>query len=73
MKGKKFGLLVASIWPTVINAIIIGFMLNKFVGLPLGLSMLQVGVGQFVVITIVAVPLYKSLENKYFKVLENAF
>ncbi len=73
MKGKKFGLLIASIWPTVINAIIIGFMLNKFVGLPLLLSMLQVGFGQFVVITIIAVPLYKSLEKKYFKLLENAF
>ncbi|WP_373599374.1 QueT transporter family protein [Paraclostridium bifermentans] len=73
MNGKKFGLLIASIWPTVINAIIIGFMLNKFVGLPLLLSMLQVGFGQFVVITIIAVPLYKSLEKKYFKLLENAF
>lgn len=73
MKDKKYALLVASIWPTVINAIIIGFMLNIFFGLPLALSMLQVGFGQFVVITIVGVPLYKSLKNKYIKILENAF
>jgi uncharacterized membrane protein len=73
MNDKKFALLVASIWPTVINAIIIGIMLNIFFGLPLILSIAQVGFGQFVVITIVGVPLYKSLEVKYFKILKNAF
>lgn len=37
------------------------------------LSMAQVGFGQFVVITIIGVPLYKSLEGKYFKILKDAF
>lgn len=73
MDGKKYSLLVSSIWPTVINAIIIGIMLNIFFGLPLMLSMAQVGFGQFVVITIIGVPLYKSLEGKYFKILKDAF
>lgn len=73
MKGSKYGLLIASIWPTIINAIVIGFMLNKFAGVPLVLGMVEVGFGQFVVITIVGVPLYKSLEKKYFKYLENVF
>lgn len=73
MNDKKFALLVASIWPTVINAIIIGIMLNIFFGLPLILSIAQVGFGQFVVITILGVPLYKSLEAKYLKILKNAF
>lgn len=73
MDGKKYALLVSSIWPTVINAIIIGIMLNIFFGLPLMLSMAQVGFGQFVVITIIGVPLYKSLEGKYFKILKDAF
>lgn len=73
MDGKKYALLVSSIWPTVINAIIIGIMLNIFFGLPLILSMVQVGFGQFVVITIIGVPLYKSLEGKYFKILKDAF
>lgn len=73
MDGKKYALLVSSIWPTVINAIIIGIMLNIFFGLPLVLSMAQVGFGQFVVITIIGVPLYKSLEGKYFKILKDAF
>lgn len=73
MDGKKYALLVSSIWPTIINAIIIGIMLNIFFGLPLILSMAQVGFGQFVVITIIGVPLYKSLEGKYFKILKDAF
>ena len=73
MDGKKYALLVSSIWPTVINAIIIGIMLNIFFGLPLMLSMAQVGFGQFVVITIIGVPMYKSLEGKYFKILKDAF
>lgn len=73
MDGKKYALLVSSIWPTIINAIIIGIMLNIFFGLPLMLSMAQVGFGQFVVITIIGVPLYKSLEGKYFKILKDAF
>ncbi|MDU7968069.1 MAG: QueT transporter family protein, partial [Paeniclostridium sordellii] len=58
MKGKKYAILIASIWPTLINAIIIGFMLNIFVGMPLILSMIQVGFGEFVVISIIGVPLY---------------
>lgn len=73
MNGKKYSLLIASFWPTIINALIIGFMLNKFCALPMVLSMLQVGFGEFVVITIVGVPVYKSLEGKYFKILKNVF
>lgn len=70
---KKLGLLIASIWPTIINGIVIGFMLNKFFGVPMIVGMLQVAFGQFVVITLVGVPLYKSLEKKYFKYLDNIF
>ncbi|CEN31080.1 citrulline cluster-linked gene [[Clostridium] sordellii] len=73
MKGKKYAILIASIWPTLINAIIIGFMLNIFVGMPLILSMIQVGFGEFVVITIIGVPVYKIIGKKYIKLLENAF
>ncbi|WP_270505914.1 QueT transporter family protein [Paraclostridium sordellii] len=73
MKGKKYAILIASIWPTLINAVIIGFMLNIFVGMPLILSMIQVGFGEFVVITIIGVPFYKIIGKKYIKLLENAF
>ena len=70
---NKLSLLIASIWPTIINGVVIGFMLNKFFGVPMTLGMLQVALGEFVVITIVGVPLYKSLEKKYLKYLENVF
>ena len=73
MKGKKYAILIASIWPTLINAVIIGFMLNIFVGMPLILSMIQVGFGEFVVITIIGVLVYKIIGKKYIKLLENAF
>ncbi len=65
MKDKKMCVLIASLWPTIINAIIIGIILNVTLGFPLVLSMLEVGFGQFVVITIVGVPLFKLLESKY--------
>ncbi|WP_330579931.1 QueT transporter family protein [[Clostridium] dakarense] len=58
-------------WPTIVNAIIIGIMLNKFLGFPLILSMLQVGFGQFVVITIIGVPLFNMIERKYGKRLKD--
>lgn len=67
--GKQMGkstmsLIIASLWPALVNALIIGWMLNKFVGLPLILSMAQVGIGEFVVITIAGIPLFKAVEGK---------
>lgn len=73
MKGKKGYLIIASLWPTIVNAIIVGIMLNKFFGLPLILSMLQVGFGEFVVITILGVPLFNILGKKYGKQLKDLF
>ncbi|WP_024620161.1 QueT transporter family protein [Metaclostridioides mangenotii] len=76
--GKQLGkstmsLIIASLWPAVVNALIIGWMLNKFVGLPLILSMAQVGIGEFVVITIAGIPLFKAVEGKYGILVKNAF
>lgn len=72
MKDKKGYILIASLWPTIVNAIIIGGMvLHLFFGLPLILSILQVGFGQFVVITIIGVPLFKMFNNKYSKLLRD--
>lgn len=72
MKDKPGYILIASLWPTIVNAIIIGgVVLYGFFGLPLILSMLQVGFGQFVVITIIGVPLFKVFNNKYLKLLKN--
>ncbi len=55
-KQNKSTLIIASLWPTIINSIVVGLMLNVFFGLPLILSMIQVGFGEFVVVTIVGVP-----------------
>ena len=72
MKGKQGGLIIASLWPTIVNAIIIGrVMLHGLFKLPLILSILEVGFGQFVVITIIGVPLFKFLNNKYSKLLKD--
>ncbi len=71
LKNNKYQVLIASLWPTIINAIIIGgIVLPIFIKVPVGLTMLQVGFGQFVVITIIGVPLFKVLGdklNKFFK------
>ena len=72
MKGKKGYLIIASLWPTIVNAIIVGgVMLHGLFKLPLILFILEVGFGQFVVITIIGVPLFRFLNNKYSKLLKD--
>ena len=65
IKEKK-AIWIASIWPTIFNGIIIGWMLNYVYGLPLLLSMGQVALGEFVVITIIGVPVFNFINKKYF-------
>ena len=62
---SKYAIWVASLWPVLINALIIGLMLNVFLKYPLILSMLQVGIGEFGVVTIIGVPLFKIISSKY--------
>ena len=70
LKENKHKVLIASIWPTIINAIIIGgIVLHIFFGLPLIISILQVGFGQFVVITVIGVPMFITLKDKLSKFL----
>ena len=64
-KGSKLGLCIASIWPTLFNGLIIGWMLNYLFKLPLALTMLEVGFGEFVVVSIVGVPLFIFIAEKY--------
>ena len=71
MHGKKGYVLIASLWPTIVNAIIIGIMLNIISGFPLIISILEVGFGEFVVITIIGVPLFKAFKEKYSKLLKD--
>ena len=73
MKDKKSYVYAASLWPVIVNAIIVAVQLKIFFGMPLFITMLQVGFGQFVVITIIGVPLFKAVNNKYGKYLKNMF
>lgn len=64
-KGNRLGLIIASLWPTLFNAVIIGWMLHYLFKLPLALTMLQVGLGELVVVTLVGVPVFMLIMQKY--------
>ncbi|WP_026887930.1 QueT transporter family protein [Clostridium beijerinckii] len=65
VKSKKTSLIIASLWPTIFNGVIIGWMLNYIYQFPLVLSIGEVAIGEFVVVTIVGVPIVRFLQNKY--------
>lgn len=58
---KTKNLFLATLWPAIINGIIIGLVLNQVLGLPLLLSMAQVFFGEFVVVTLIGYFLYKRI------------
>ena len=64
IKNYKVKLLIASLWPTIFNGLIVGWMLNKLHGLPLILSIGQVALGELVVITCIGVPLFLMAESR---------
>ncbi len=70
---NKASLFIASLWPTIFNGIIIGWMLNVTVGAPLWLTMGEVALGEFVVITIVGIPIFKMIQNRYTRLLKEEF
>ena len=70
---NKASLVIASLWPTIFNGIIIGWMLNVTVGAPLWLTMGEVALGEFVVITIVGIPIFKMIQNRYTRLLKEEF
>jgi len=57
---------ISSLLPVITNAVMVGIMLTYFVGLPFPLwqNMAFVGLGQFVVITMLGVPLFKFVLEK---------
>ena len=67
IKNRNISLLVASLWPTIFNGLIVGWVVSISASLPLLITMLQVGFGEFVVITIVGVPVFKLLEKTKLK------
>lgn len=64
LKDKMSSLIIASLWPTIINGLMIGYMLNYVANLPLFLTIGQVALGEFVVITLVGVPAFRILTKK---------
>jgi uncharacterized membrane protein len=60
-------LFVASLWPALVNGIIIGIELNYLFQLPLLASMIYVAAGEVVVVSIVGVLFFKAIiSNKKF-------
>lgn len=71
IKDVKKGLIIASLWPTIFNGLIIGWMLVNIYGIevPTILAMIQVGIGEFMAVSVVGVPVILYAYNKYAKKL----
>ena len=67
---NKYSIWVSSLWPTIFNGLIIGLVLNISIGLPYWIAAGEVALGEFVVITLVGVPVIKLLESKYSRILK---
>lgn len=67
IKNRNVSLVVASLWPTIFNALIVGWVVSISANLPLLITMLQVGFGELVVITVVGVPVFKLLKKTKLK------
>ncbi|MDQ0149029.1 QueT transporter family protein [Eubacterium multiforme] len=61
---EKYKLFLASLWPTLFNGLIIGTMLSYLLNVPLVLTMLEVGIGEFVVVSIIGVPIMYKIRDK---------
>jgi uncharacterized membrane protein len=61
--SKTKNLFVASLWPTIFNALMVGAELYYVLNFPFWLSALQVAVGEFAVISIVGVIMFKYIVN----------
>lgn len=64
IKNITLSTIIASIWPTIINGIMIGYMLYYVAKLPLILTMIQVGIGELVVVTLAGVPVFLYLYKR---------
>jgi uncharacterized membrane protein len=61
---KMKNIWLASLLPVFTNAIIIGLMLHFLYELPLFFNVAMVGLGQFVVVTVIGAPLFKFVLEK---------
>ena len=72
IKNPKIALIIGSLWPTVFNGIIIGWVLKVTINVPFIASMVTVAIGEFVVVTVIGVPLYMMIEKKYGRLIAKA-
>lgn len=64
MMSRTKNVWLASLWPTLVNGVIIGLELYLFAGMPLLLTMAQVALGEFLVVMVIGCPLYFALRSK---------
>lgn len=64
MISKTKHLFIASLWPTVMNSIIVGAELFFVLHQPFWISAAYVAIGEFVVVTCIGYPLFKLLMKK---------
>ncbi len=76
--GKRFNnsfpaLLLCSLFPVITNSLIIGFELNYFMSLPFLLSAVQVGIGEFLSVTIIGTILFSILRknSRFMNLIKN--
>lgn len=61
---SRYSIVIASLWPVIFNGAIIGYMLYKLSNLPLILTMIQVGVGEFFATSIAGIIVYNLVFKK---------
>lgn len=54
---------ISSLFPSIINGIVVGLELSLVYDIPIILTMLEVFIGEFVVVTLIGIPLFKTLEK----------
>lgn len=65
IKNERNALAIASLLPAICNGLIIGWELNYLYQLPLWISVFQVAVGEFVVVTLLGIPVISIIKDKY--------
>lgn len=63
IKRDTLSLIVASLWPVIINGIIIGLVLTYSFGIPFYIIAAQISFSEFVIVTIIGVPIFKVLNQ----------
>lgn len=65
IKSTKLSIIIASLWPVIFNGLIIGWMLNKVSGMPFFVIMPQIALSEFIIVSVIGVPLALGLKKKY--------